>query len=94
MTDGLSTGNVHSISEVVNHAKTAGVSVSECTPETHSHSGRSGLFMPALAAIASDTGGLYVVPKGEDYREGRQTSPVSKKNLNKAIEQIFGKLRR
>jgi len=96
MTDGLSTGNVHSVSEVVDHANAAGVSISgiyagnpfALWKEWPVHVGDT------LSAIASDTGGLYVVPKGEDYREVRQTSPVSKRNLNKAIEQIFERLRR
>jgi hypothetical protein len=95
MTDGLSTGNVHSMSEVVNHANTVGVSISgiyagnpfALWKEWPVHAGER------LSAIAADTGGLYVVPNGEDYREARQTSPVSKRNLNKAVEQIFEKLR-
>jgi hypothetical protein len=96
MTDGMSTGNVHSVSDVVAHAKTAGVSISGIfggTPflqweEWPVHPGET------LRAMATETGGRYVVPKGEAYREIRQRSPVSKRNLNKAFELIFENLRR
>lgn len=96
MTDGLSTGNLHSMSEVINHANTAGVSISGIYAGNPFALWKEWPVRPVdtLSAIASDTGGLFVVPKGEDYREVRQTSPVSKKNLNKAVEQIFENLRR
>jgi hypothetical protein len=96
MTDGMSTGNVHSVTAVISHAKTAGVAVSGIFAgnpfvvwkEWPVHPGDT------LTAIAVATGGLYVVPKGESSREIRQTSPVSKRNLNKALELIFENSRR
>ena len=96
MTDGLSTGNVHSMSDVVDHAKTAGVSISGIYAGNPFALWKEWPVHPVdtLSTIASDTGGLYVVPQGEDYREVRQMSPVSKRSLNKAVDQIFEKLRR
>jgi len=96
MTDAMSTGNVHSVSDVVAHAKAAGVSISGIFAgnpflqwkEWPVHPGET------LTAMAAETGGLYVVPKGEGYREIRQRSPVSKRNLTKAVELIFENLRR
>ena len=96
MTDGMSTGNVHSASDVVNHAKSAGVSISGIFAGNPFLLWKDWPVHPgeALSAMATETGGLYVVPKGEEYREIRQLSPVSRKNLNKAVELIFEKLRR
>jgi hypothetical protein len=95
MTDGLSTGNVHSVADVVNHAKLAGVSISGIFAgnpfvlwtEWPVHPGQT------LTAMAADTGGVYVVPEGEQQRESRQIEPVAKKSLNTAVKRIFEKLR-
>jgi hypothetical protein len=96
MTDGLSTGNVHGVSDVINHAKTAGVSISGVFSGNPFVLWQEWPVHPevTLAEMAAATGGLYVVPKGQYYREIRQTSPVSKKNLNNAVELIFENLRR
>lgn len=96
MTDGLSTGNARSAVDVVNHAKIARVSVSAVFAGNPFLLWKEWPVHPweALSEMARDTGGLYVVPKAEEHREIRQTSPVSKKSLNRAIEQIFENIRR
>jgi hypothetical protein len=96
MTDGMSTRNVHGVTDVVNHAKAEGVSISGIFSGNPFVLWKEWPVHPedTLTAMAAETGGMYVVPQGEEYREIRQTSPVSKKNLNKAVKRIFDNLRR